>query len=156
MKTTLFIVVSLILGIAAGSAIHVAEGEIKLIGAVDGALNRARMPVDVVGDVIIVGVHDVDVNITLGAGRIYTRTRKNKWEQSAELLAHDRNIDQPKPGQSGFGFAVAIGGRPGRTSADYAIIGAPGDDGAAKDAGAAYIYASHGKNWRQEVKLGAG
>ena len=149
MKTTLFIIVSLIFGIAAA-------GEIKLIGAVDGALNRARMPVDVVGDVIIVGVHDVDVNNILGAGRIYTRTRKNKWEQSAELLANDRNIDQPKPGQSGFGFAVAIGGRPGRTSADYAIIGAPGDDGAAKDAGAAYIYASNGKNWRQEVKLAAG
>ena len=156
MKTTLFIVVGLIFGIAAGSTIHAAEGEIKLIGAVDGALNRQRMPVDVVGDVIIVGVHDVDVNITLGAGRIYTRIRKNKWEQSAELLAHDRNIDQPKPGQSGFGFAVSIGGRPGRTSADYAIIGAPGDDGAAKDAGAAYIYASNGKNWRQEIKLAAG
>ena len=156
MKRTLFIVVSLILGIATGSTVHVAEGEIKLIGAVDGALNRARLPVDVVGDVIIVGVHDVNVNNILGAGRIYTRIRENKWEQSAELLAHDRNIDQPKPGQSGFGFAVAIGGRPGRTSADYAIIGAPGDDGAAKDAGAAYIYASNGKNWRQEVKLAAG
>ena len=156
MKSTLFIVVGLIIGIASGSTIHAADGEIKLIGAVDGALNRTRMPVDVVGDVIIVGVHDVDVNIVLGAGRIYTRIRKNKWEQSAELVAHDRNIDQPKPGQSGFGFAVSLSGRAGRTIADYAIIGAPGDDGAGKDAGAAYIYASNGKNWRQEIKIAAG
>ena len=41
----------------------------------------------------------------------------------------------------------------GRTSADYAIIGAPGDDSAAKNAGAAYIYAFNGKDWKQEVKL---
>ena len=155
MKIPWFIIASLILGIAAGSAIHVAHAEIKLIGAVDGALNRTRMPVDVVGDVIIVGVHDVNINLLLGAGRIYTRIRKNKWEQSAELLAHDRNIDQPKPGQSGFGFAVSLSGRTGKTIADYAIIGAPGDDGAAKDAGAAYIYAFSGKNWRQEVKITA-
>ena len=155
MKTPWFIIASLILGIAAGSAIHVAHAEIKLIGAVDGALNRTRMPVDVVGDVIIVGVHDVNINLLLGAGRIYTRIRKNKWEQSAELLAHDRNIDQPKPGQSGFGFAVSLSGRTGKTIADYAIIGAPGDDGAAKDAGAAYIYAFSGKNWRQEAKITA-
>ena len=155
MKIPWFIIASLILGIAAGSAIHVAHAEIKLIGAVDGALNRTRMPVDVVGDVIIVGVHDVNINLLLGTGRIYTRIRKNKWEQSAELLAHDRNIDQPKPGQSGFGFAVSLSGRTGTTIADYAIIGAPGDDGAAKDAGAAYIYAFSGKNWRQEVKITA-
>ena len=154
-KTLQIILCCLILGIAAGSAIHVAHAEIKLIGAVDGALNRTRMPVDVVGDVIIVGVHDVNINLLLGTGRIYTRIRKNKWEQSAELLAHDRNIDQPKPGQSGFGFAVSLSGRTGTTIADYAIIGAPGDDGAAKDAGAAYIYAFSGKNWRQEVKITA-
>ena len=155
MKTTWLVVVSLILGIAPGSISHAARGEIKLIGAPEGARNRTRMPVDVVGDVIIVGVHDVDVNNIPGAGRIYTRNRK-KWEQGAELIAHDRNLDQAKPGQSGFGFAVSISGRPGRTSADYAIIGAPGDDGAAQNAGAAYIYAFNGKDWKQEAKLTAG
>ena len=152
MKTTLFILIGLVLGIAMGSASHAADGEIKLIGAEEGARNRTRMPADVVGDVVIVGVHDVDVNNIPGAGRIYTRNRK-KWEQTAELIAHDRNLDQAKPGQSGFGFAVSISGRPGRTSADYAIIGAPGDDSAAKNAGAAYIYAFNGKDWKQEVKL---
>ena len=154
MKTSWFILISLILGIATGTIGHAAEGEIKLIGAPEGARNRTRMPVDVTGDVIIVGVHDVDVNNLPGAGRIFTRNRK-KWEQGADLVANDRNIDQAKPGQSGFGFAVSISGRIGRTTADYAIIGAPGDDGAAKDAGAAYIYAFSGRNWIQEGKLTA-
>ena len=112
MKTTLFILIGLVLGIAMGSASHAAGGEIKLIGAEEGARNRTRMPADIVGDVVIVGVHDVDVNNIPGAGRIYTRNRK-KWEQTAELIAHDRNLDQAKPGQSGFGFAVSISGRPG-------------------------------------------
>ncbi len=154
LKTIRFIVVSLILGIASTTIGYAVDGEIKLIGAPEGKRNRTRMPADVVGDVIIVGVHDVDVNNIPGAGRIYTRNRK-KWEQTAELIAHDRNIDQAKPGQSGFGFAVSISGRPGRTGADYAIIGAPNDDGAAQNAGAAYIYAFNGKDWEQEVKLTA-
>ena len=148
------VIIGLIFSIASGTIGHAAEGEIKLIGAPEGARNRTRMPVDVTGDVIIVGVHDVDVNNLPGAGRIFTRNRK-KWEQGADLVANDRNIDQAKPGQSGFGFAVSISGRIGRTTADYAIIGAPGDDGAAKDAGAAYIYAFSGKNWKQEGKLTA-
>ena len=154
MKTTQFFLISLVVGIAIGSASHAAEGEIKLIGAEEGARNRTRMPADVVGNVIIVGVHDVDVNNIPGAGRIYTRNR-TKWEQTAELIAHDRKLDIPNPGQSGFGFAVSISGHPGRTSADYAIIGAPGDDDTGKNAGAAYIYAFNGNDWKQEVKLTA-
>ena len=154
MKTTQFILISLVVGIAMGSASHAAEGEIKLIGAEEGARNRTRMPADVVGNVIIVGVHDVDVNNIPGAGRIYTRNR-TKWELTAELIAHDRKLDIPNPGQSGFGYAVSISGRPGRRNADYAIIGAPGDDDTGKNAGAAYIYAFNGNDWKQEVKLTA-
>ena len=62
MKTSWFILISLILGIATGTTGHAGGGEIKLIGAPEGKRNRTRMPVDVTGDVIIVGVHDVDVN----------------------------------------------------------------------------------------------
>ena len=154
MKTTQFILISLVVGIAMGSASHAAEGEIKLIGAEAGIRNRGRMPADIVGDVVIVGVHNVDHDKFPGAGRIYTRNR-NKWELTAELIAHDRKLDIPNPGQSGFGYAVSISGRPGRRNADYAIIGAPGDDAAAENAGAAYIYAFNAPHWKQEVKLTA-
>ena len=154
MKTTQFFLISLVVGIAIGSASHAAEGEIQLIGAEAGIRNRGRMPADIVGDVVIVGVHNVDHDKFPGAGRIYTRNR-NKWELTAELIAHDRKLDIPNPGQSGFGYAVSISGRPGRRNADYAIIGAPGDDAAAENAGAAYIYAFNSPHWKQEVKLTA-
>ena len=151
MKTTLFIVVSLILGIASGSASHAAGGEIKLIGAEEGIRNRGRLPAEIVGDVVIVGRHNVDHDRHPGAGRIYTLNR-NKWELTAELVAHDR---KPNTGQAGFGYDVSISAPPGRRIADYAIIGAPGDDGAAENAGAAYIYAFNSPRWQQEVKLTA-
>lgn len=145
------IAISLMLGIASGSVSHAAGGEIKLVGAEEGIRNRGRLPAEIVGDVVIVGRHNVDHDRHPGAGRIYTLSR-NKWELTAELVAHDR---KPNTGQAGFGYDVSISAPPGRRQADYAIIGAPGDDGAAENAGAAYIYAFNSPHWQQEVKLTA-
>ena len=122
MKTTQFILISLVVCIAMESASHAAGGEIKLVGAEEGIRNRGRMPADIVGDVVIVGLHNVDHDKVPGAGRIYTLNR-NKWELTAELIPHDR---KPNTGQQGFGYDVAISAPPGRRIADYAIIGAPG------------------------------
>ena len=151
MKIIRLIAISFILGIASGSVSHAAGGEIKLIGAEEGIRNRGRLPAEIVGDVVIVGRHNVDHDRHPGAGRIYTLNR-NKWELTAELVAHDR---KPNTGQAGFGYDVSISAPPGRRIADYAIIGAPGDDGAAENAGAAYIYAFNSPHWQQEVKLTA-
>ena len=151
MKIIRLIAISLMLGIACGSVSHAAGGEIKLVGAEEGIRNRGRLPADIVGDVVIVGKHNVDHDKHPGAGRIYTLNR-DKWELTAELTAHDQ---KPNTGQAGFGYDVAISGPPGRRNADYAIIGAPGDDGAAENAGAAYIYAFNAPHWQQEVKLTA-
>ena len=151
MKITRLIIISLMLGFASGSVSYAAGGEIKLVGAEEGIRNRGRLPADIVGDVVIVGKHNVDHDKHPGAGRIYTLNR-DKWELTAELTAHDR---KPNTGQAGFGYDVAISGPPGRRNADYAIIGAPGDDGAAENAGAAYIYAFNAPHWQQEVKLTA-
>ena len=145
------IAIGFMLGIASGSVSHAAGGEIKLIGAEEGIRNRGRLPAEIVGDVVIVGRHNVDHDKHPGAGRIYTLNR-NKWELTAELVAHDR---KPNTGQAGFGYDVSISAPPGRRIADYAIIGAPGDDGAAGNAGAAYIYAFNSPHWQQEVKLTA-
>ena len=151
MKIFRLIAISFILGIASASVSHAAGGEIKLIGAEEGIRNRGRLPAEIVGDVVIVGRHNVDHDRHPGAGRIYTRNR-DKWELTAELIAHDR---KPNTGQAGFGYDVSISAPPGRRIADYAIIGAPGDDGAAENAGAAYIYAFNSPHWQQEVKLAA-
>ena len=91
------IAISLMLGIASGSVSHAAGGEIKLIGAEEGIRNRGRLPAEIVGDVVIVGRHNVDHDRHPGAGRIYTLNR-NKWELTAELIAHDR---KPNTGQAG-------------------------------------------------------
>lgn len=151
MKIILLIAISLMLGIASGSVSQAAGGEIKLVGAEEGIRNRGRLPAEIVGDVVIVGRHNVDHDRHPGAGRIYTLNR-DKWELTAELTAHDR---KPNTGQAGFGYDVSISAPPGRRIADYAIIGAPGDDEAAENAGAAYIYAFNSPHWQQEVKLTA-
>ena len=151
MKIILLIAIGFILGIATGSVSHAAGGEIKLVGAEEGIRNRGRLPAEIVGDVVIVGRHNVDHDRHPGAGRIYTLNR-DKWELTAELIAHDRKLNT---GQAGFGYDVSISAPPGRRNADYAIIGAPGDDEAAENAGAAYIYAFNSPNWQQEVKLTA-
>ncbi len=145
------IAIGFIIGVASGSVSHAAGGEIKLVGAEEGIRNRGRLPAEIVGDVVIVGRHNVDHDRHPGAGRIYTLNR-DKWELTAELVAHDR---KPNTGQAGFGYDVSISAPPGRRNADYAIIGAPGDDGAAENAGAAYIYAFNSPHWQQEVKLTA-
>ena len=150
-KRLQIILLCLICDVVMGGISHAAGGEIKLVGAEEGIRNRGRMPADIVGDVVIVGLHNVDHDRHPGAGRIYTLNR-NKWELTAELVAHDR---KPNTGQAGFGYDVAISGPPGRRNADYAIIGAPGDDEAAENAGAAYIYAFNAPHWNQEVKLTA-
>lgn len=45
-----------------------------------------------------------------------------------------------------FGFSVALEG-------DVMVVGAPGDDEAASQAGAAYVFRRHGNAWLQEAKL---
>jgi FG-GAP repeat len=45
-----------------------------------------------------------------------------------------------------FGQATAVDG-------DLAVVGAPYDDGAGTDAGAAYVFRRHGEAWSQEAKL---
>ena len=150
-KRLQIILICLMCDIVMGGISHAAGGEIKLVGAEEGIRNRGRLPADIVGDVVIVGRHNVDHDRHPGAGRIYTLNR-NKWELTAELIAHDR---KPNTGQAGFGYDVSISAPPGRRIADYAIIGAPGDDEAAENAGAAYVFAFNAPHWQQEVKLTA-
>ena len=162
MKVLSFMIITVILSILSEAISHAVDGEVKLIGAPEGMRNRTRMAVDIAGDSIILGVHDVDVNAHPGGAKIFTRNRK-KWEQTTLLVPKDQaEIKQVQKGlhgavlvtpeQAGFGSAVSISGLPGGR-VDYCIVGAPGHDGAANNAGAAYIYALNEKDWRQQAKL---
>lgn len=75
----------------------------------------------------------------IGAAYVFERSG-DTWAESARLAAADGgNLDY-------FGWAVALDG-------DRIAVGAYGDDDAANDAGAAYVYAHDGAAWAQEAKL---
>lgn len=73
-----------------------------------------------------------------GAGAAYVFARSGgSWQQQQKLSA-------PSPAANdGFGKAVAV-------DSTTCLIGAPGRDGAASDAGAAYVFALSGSTWVQQ------
>ncbi len=78
-----------------------------------------------------------------GSGAAYVfRKSGATWSQEAKLVASDAAA-----GDRG-GVSVAIDG-------SLVVVGAPNDDGAATDTGAAYIFRKSGATWAQEVKLTA-
>ena len=65
--------------------------------------------------------------LNAGAAYIYNRTGLNTWDVGTKIIALDAEVDDL------FGTSVSISG-------DYAIIGAPEEDGGGAAAGAAYIF----------------
>jgi len=107
----------------------------------DGASNDGfGRSVGISGDVAIVGASEDDDNGS-NSGSAYIFQRINgEWSLVQKLLADD--------GQGGdeFGRHVAISG-------DTAIVAAPGQDGAAEDAGAVYVFQLEDGLWMQMQKL---
>ena len=92
------------------------------------------------GDSAIVGAqYDSANGKGAGAAHIFERT-DGVLEEAARLLAAD--------GAAGddFGASVAIDG-------DYAVVGAPHDDGRGIDAGEAYVFFRASDGWRQVATL---
>jgi hypothetical protein len=88
------------------------------------------------GDTAVVGT---DAEEDLGTAYVFVR-EGTSWTQQAQLLA-----DDGEPGDE-LGFAVAVSG-------NAVIVGAPGDDDAGIDAGAAYVFGREGTTWSQRTKL---
>ncbi len=96
------------------------------------------------GDYIVVGAYSEDgAGTNRGAVYIYHRTGANTWDAGFKITAIDTQDNDE------FGYSVSISG-------DYAIVGAPYEDGGGTDRGAAYIYHRTGENiWGEEKKLKA-
>jgi hypothetical protein len=78
-----------------------------------------------------------------GAAMIYTRSGST-WTLQQKIQSSDaQNSDL-------FGKSVSI-----NSDGSYAIIGAPSEDGASTDVGAAYIFTRSGSTWTQQAKLTA-
>ncbi len=94
------------------------------------------------GDAIVVGAYgDDDAGSASGSAYVFNRTGESPvWTLQQKLLAPD--------GAAGaqFGWSVAIDG-------ETTIVGANLDDGAALDAGAAYVFDRAGTTWSFTTKL---
>ena len=75
------------------------------------------------------------------AGAVYVFSHDgNEWVEHQQLIAPDaERLDR-------FGHSIAIEG-------DLAVVGTPGDDDAAVDAGAAYVYRRTDDNWVLDQKI---
>lgn len=95
------------------------------------------------GDYVIVGAPFQDSSATgltalLNAGAAYIFNRSgNVWTQQQKIVSSDRALSDE------FGFSVGISG-------DYAVMGAPFDDG---ESGSAYVFFRSGSTWSEEQKI---
>jgi hypothetical protein len=96
--------------------------------------------VSVAGDTVLVGSPRQDDNgLSAGAAYVYTRSGTT-WSFEAMLLAAD--------GAAGDRFGADVD-----LSGNTAIVGAPGHDGVAAEAGSAYVFVRGGTVWTQQAKL---
>ena len=102
------------------------------------------------GDTAFIGADGNDEKETL-AGAVYVFTKKsNTWSEQVKLHANDSSFGDY------FGYSVSLDG-------NTALIGAPGKDDAASDAGAVYVFSRSSSSvgslsttvWTQQAKLHA-
>jgi hypothetical protein len=98
--------------------------------------------VTISGDTIVVGApNDGDGGRWAGAAYVFVRNGTT-WNEQANLTASSPNEE------AFFGVSVAIAG-------NTIVVGAPGDDSAADQAGAAYVFTRSGSTWSEQARLAA-
>lgn len=104
------------------------------------AFDRFGWSVAVDADIIAVG-SDRDDNVWIDAGSVYIYARSGStYTFVTKVLATDA-----QPGDF-LGASVSLSG-------NTLLVGAPGDDDLAANAGAAYVFVRSGSSWSQQVKL---
>lgn len=100
--------------------------------------------VSISGDLAIVGApYEDGTGTDRGAAYIFRSLGNNIWDTGFKITAFD-SADNDR-----FGYYVSISG-------DYAIVGAPYEDGTGSDKGAAYIFRRTGTNsWDTGTKITA-
>lgn len=117
------------------------QREARLVPAGAESEDRSGIAVALRDDVLAVGAYFdiVGPNFNQGSVAIYTRGAGG-WAQTAQLIAPNGLRDDF------LGFALAYDG-------DTLLVGAPGDDAAGVDAGAAYVFRRNGGAWLLEARL---
>lgn len=112
----------------------------RLVASDAGLSDQLGWSVAISGDTAVVGSYGNNGGGTdSGAAYVFTRAG-TVWTQAAKLLADDASAGD------GFGYAVAIDG-------DTIAVGAPGNDDAGSNSGAAYVFVRGPAGWSQEAKL---
>jgi len=121
---------------------HWAETQ-KLYPSDNASFFRFGSSVSLSGDRAVIGNYGDTFSISIGIGSAYVfdlNKSTGDWEESKKLFADDGI------GRDEFGRAVAVDG-------DRIFVGAPKQDVAGEDAGAAYAFTSSGSDWAQSQKL---
>ena len=118
----------------------------RLLENLDTTADALGASVSIFGDMALVGApnadtDDADVN-QVGTGVVYVFTwSSGSWTKAATLTADDGANDDR------FGAAVSL-------SAEWAVVGAPGNDNAGGSyAGAVYVFRLFAGSWTQKEKL---
>jgi hypothetical protein len=120
----------------------------KIVASDAQANSNFGQAVSISGDYAIAGAYSEDTGATnAGAAYIFQRTGANTWDTGTKIKASDAQAND------WFGYSVSISG-------DYAIVGAPQEDGGStdpnNDTGAAYIFRRTGANaWDAGTKIAA-
>lgn len=120
----------------------------SLVAADAGSLDEFGWSVAISGNTAVVGARNEDPDLGNGplsnAGAAYVFVRSGEsWIQEAKLVARDAAAGD------NFGVSVAIDG-------NLVVVGANGSDlEDADDAGAAYVFAREGIEWKQKARLAA-
>ncbi len=114
--------------------------EIKVHANDPGASDEFGRTVAISSDYAIAGAHfDDDYGANSGSAHVFHREGL-KWVHQAKLHASDAGADDK------FGRCVAISG-------DFLIVGAPDNDDAGADSGAAYVFRRTDASWTEQAKL---
>jgi hypothetical protein len=111
-----------------------------LTAGVPGAFDAFGRAADVSNDTIVVGSPlDTTTGGRTGSATVFVRSG-TAWSEQALLVPSDGGFDDA------FGSAVAVWG-------NTILVGAPGHDGQAVDAGAVYVFGRSGSSWTEIAKL---
>ena len=140
-RRTILTTVALVgLGVPLARAGGAALEEAKLVPLDGIAGQEFGDAVAVDGDTLVVGaIRDDDAGTWAGAAYVFVRAA-GVWSEQAKLVPADLSSGDF------FGDAVALHG-------ETLVVGAPGQDSTAQNAGAAYAYVRQGTTWTQQAKL---
>jgi hypothetical protein len=131
----------LILFFSIGSVMQSSADRVQLNTSAAVLQDNLGESVGIGGDYAMVGVpnDDTDFGRDTGSLQVFLRTETG-WVQHQKLFASDAEAGDR------FGTALAMSG-------DYVVAGAPRNDGAGRNSGAAYVFRRQGTEWVEQAKL---